>query len=128
MVFQATPVPAAGRHPMIPNTTMTFGCATGITFPSANPTSDPLTLPSPTTLSVLQRLVDQPCQYFGRIEVFHRKCARRLGMPGIVGFNILDGRNGLFHGRKCEEPLAHGKHRAEAGVLHGHWPTSSQIA
>src|SRR5262245_39848351 len=129
MVFQATPVPATGRHPMIPNTTMIFGFATFITSPSTTSTlDDPSSSLLYTRSSSSQRLFDQSAQHSCRIEIFHRERAGSLRVSCIVRFNLVDRRYGFLHRSECEEPLTHREHRAKAGVLNGHRPASRQIA
>src|SRR5919198_5529254 len=108
MVFQATPVPATGMHPMIPNTTMTFGFATPIASPSTMATPEnPSSCLLHTYSSGLQRLVDQPRQHFRRIEIFRRQRAGSRRVACIVRFNRADRRYSLLHGREGEEPLTH---------------------
>src|SRR6266508_3747329 len=118
MVFQATPVPATGRIPMIPSTTMTFDFATSITASSATSFLENLSFcPLHPRSSSLQRRIDQLFQHLRRIEVFFCKRAGSFRMSCIVRFNLVDRRDCLPHRREGEEPFAHWQHGAEAGVL-----------
>src|SRR5262249_54801523 len=154
MVFQATPVPATGRHPIIPRTTITFGLITCIAYPL--PRSSiyyPPSIQGPqhgprgclggrleycrhqppesqkkASRSLQPGIVQELAEHFLCRKILVGDVVGRLAVQRVVPVNFLGALNCLLERRETIDPSSSRQKSADAGLLHQHRPSSGQIA
>src|ERR1043165_3231668 len=108
-VFQATPVPATGKQPIMPNTTTTLelaACARLLFFSTAP--KAPLGRGTPALsedrlIAAIHRLLNKTGEHPSGIEIFRGDLTRGLGMPLIVRFDLPDGNHRILQSTEGEE-------------------------
>jgi hypothetical protein len=67
--------------------------------------------------TAIERLLDQPGENLGRVEILLGDGACGPGVPRVIGFHLPDGGGRLLRRGERQDALPHGQDGGEAGVL-----------